>query len=375
MRRFLAALLALLLVASPVDAGTISLLHAGTGSPAAPSGYTGPGDVVSSATGFYSCSRGYSAAYSTGSNKGCNLRRASDNTTQDINILSNGDFDTASANSFAGTDATCQGSTTGLSVTIAFTSCSATPKAADTVTGSGISQPEYLTACGSFVGGAGSCTLTTAQNIGVAETVTMQVALFVTEAYDQSGNTFHVTQGTAATQPQWLPSCISSKPCFRFLGSQLLFDATTADLAQPNTVTAVAQRTGAFTSTSVIIGSGISGGQNSAMGGLNSTNTLYEYNNGSTVSVTASDSVTHAYAAVFNGASSALVVDGVNTNETVGSLAFFSGVFIGNVASGGGQQFTGDVEEAGLWGSAFNGTQKTNMCHNQFIYYGTATSC
>ena len=168
------------LIASVLLCGNMALR-----APPAPT-YTGPGDIVASATAWYGL-RGYNAAYATGSNKSINVRRASDNTTQDILILSNGNLDIASANTFAGTDATCQGSTTGLSVTIAFTSCSATPKAGDTVTGTGISQPEYLTACGTFTAGAGSCTLTTAQNIGVAETVTMQVAMFVTKAYDQSG--------------------------------------------------------------------------------------------------------------------------------------------------------------------------------------------
>lgn len=366
MRRFLAALLALLLAGFPADAGTLLLLGAGVATPAAPAGYTGPGDVVASATAFYSCSRGYSAAYSTGSNKGCNLRRASDNTTQDINILSNGNFDTASANTFAGIDATCQGSTSGLSTTIAFTSCSATPKAADTVTGSGISQPEYLTACGSFVGGAGSCTLTTAQNIGVAETVTMQVALFATEVYDQSGNAKHVTQATAGNQPQWIPSLFTSLPGLIFNGSQWLTGSINS-VSQPFTFSSVRERTGSFSSITTAIGWG------QANSGWNNAANQVGGWCGSQQGATASDNVFHALQEVCNGASGVYSVDNTETTLNFGGNASDTTVALGENA--GSQFVIGAILEGGLWPAGFSGAQRTNMCHNQFLYYGTATSC
>jgi hypothetical protein len=61
--------------------------------------YTGPGDVVSGATAWYGL-RAYNAAYATGSNKAINVRRASDNATSDINILSTGALDVATASTF-----------------------------------------------------------------------------------------------------------------------------------------------------------------------------------------------------------------------------------------------------------------------------------
>lgn len=373
MHRSLVALLALLLAASPVDAGTLLLLGAGVATPAAPSAYTGPGDVVSGASAWYSCSRGYSTAYSTGSNNGCNLRRASDNTTQDIVILSNGNFDVVSANTFAGTDATCQGSTTGLSVTIAFTSCSATPKAADTVTGSGISQPEYLTACGSFVGGAGSCTLTTAQNIGVAETVTMQVALYVTEAYDQSGNTNHMLQATAANQPQWLPNCVNSVPCMSTSpgGTVQLAAASFATGTQPMTFSGVAERFG-NTTTENDLYFAFSGGGNATSIFYLGVNTFKEFAGSSSAGVTASDNAWHSLQGTFNGTSSQLSIDGTATtvNPSTGGSQTPSVLF--NKANNQSLY----MPEAGIWNSlAFSGTQLTNMCHNEFTYYATATSC
>ncbi len=61
--------------------------------------YTGPGDIVSGAWGWYGL-RAYNAAYATGSNKGVKLYRTSDTTQQDINILSTGAVDSSSASTF-----------------------------------------------------------------------------------------------------------------------------------------------------------------------------------------------------------------------------------------------------------------------------------
>jgi hypothetical protein len=61
--------------------------------------YVGPGDIASGATAWYGL-RAYNAAYATGSNPAAIIRRASDNTTATINILSTGAFDTATAVTF-----------------------------------------------------------------------------------------------------------------------------------------------------------------------------------------------------------------------------------------------------------------------------------
>jgi hypothetical protein len=61
--------------------------------------YTGPGNVVSGATAWWGL-RGYNAAVSNGVTKSVNIRRASDNSTQDFVILSNGNLDTASIATF-----------------------------------------------------------------------------------------------------------------------------------------------------------------------------------------------------------------------------------------------------------------------------------
>jgi hypothetical protein len=66
--------------------------------------YVGPGNLVSGATAWWGL-RGYSSSYSTGSNPAALIRRASDGTTATINILSIGQFDVATAQTF------CSGTT------------------------------------------------------------------------------------------------------------------------------------------------------------------------------------------------------------------------------------------------------------------------
>lgn len=84
---------------------TSSMLLMGCGketTTAPPAPYTGPGDVVASAV-YWGGLRGYNTAVTaTGTQKAVNVRRSSDNTTQDIVILTTGALDIASATTFAG---------------------------------------------------------------------------------------------------------------------------------------------------------------------------------------------------------------------------------------------------------------------------------
>lgn len=60
--------------------------------------YTGPGDIVSGASAWWSCAFSYSAAYATGTNNACDLvDSATGLTTYTMKILSNGKADTAGA--------------------------------------------------------------------------------------------------------------------------------------------------------------------------------------------------------------------------------------------------------------------------------------
>jgi hypothetical protein len=332
-----------------------------------PVSYVGPGDIVSGATAWYGL-RAYNAAYAAGANNAINIRRASDNTTTNIVILANGKLDIATANTFAGKDATCQGSTTGLSTTIAFTSCSSTPNALDTVSGGGFIQPAYLVSCGSFVAGAGTCTLNVAQNIAVAETITMQVAMFVTEMYDQTGNSNHVTQGTAAKQPALIPSCIGSLPCVGFVrtSTQILFSSTTPGATQPITIVTVNEPTANDTNQKdyfTIVGD--------TEVGYVGTNLSTCYSGNFVNTVAAQVNQFHALNTVVNNTSTVVAVDGVESTINCGVGNPTGAIGVGGYGNGSSNPFQGNIAEAGMWSNdAFTGPQRASMCKNQQAYYG-----
>lgn len=336
--------------------------------------YTGPIDAVgTAATAAYSCSRAPRAAVV--SSNACILRRASDSTSQTINYLANGNFDVASANTFAGTDATCQGSTTGSSTTIAFTSCSSTPHVGSTLTGTGITQPSYIASCGAFGAGAGSCTLNIAQNIAVAETVAMQYGLYASTLYDGSGGTNNATQSTAGSQPQWFPNCgstVNSKPCLYFNGSQSM--TATVAMAASTTWTGVVERTNVAASQQGYTGN-FSGGGAAAIGFTNAANTALLYNGSANVTATANDNVLHSFQDVANNSTGEIYVDGTGTTGSPG--AGVTGTSIGIASIGGTtQQLFGYIGEVINWSNlAFSAAQAGNECHNQRLYYITGGSC
>lgn len=86
-----------LLIAGGANA-QLALTGAGKTKVTAPT-YSGPGDQVSGATAWWGL-RGYTAAFSTGTNNAINIRRASDNATTNIVILSSGALDVSTATTF-----------------------------------------------------------------------------------------------------------------------------------------------------------------------------------------------------------------------------------------------------------------------------------
>ena len=357
--RFVLALV-LALVSCQVDAQSVMFPGPGLGVSVA-AAYTGPGDVVSGALGWWGL-RAYNMAYATGSNNAANIRRASDNSTTNIVILSSGAFDIATANTFAGTDATCSGSTSGSSKTIAFTGCSSTPTANDTVSGSGITQPSLIVGCGTFVAGAGSCTLNAAQNISVAETVTMQVAIYVTELNDQTGTGNNLTQGTNASQPQLLPTCSTGLPCFYFPTSATYYLTTSISQVQPFSFVLYGIRIANFTTYQNVFGSG------PLIGWNNFANQMQLYC-GTDTAISATDSAWHAGVGVCNGLSTTLYVD-AGTNTGSGGTALSGTFSLGAARGSGSSPFQGgEIEEAGLYGSAISSGNASSLISNMQAYW------
>lgn len=265
--------------------------------------YTGPGDIVSGAS-FWFGLRAYNAAYATGSNKSANIRRASDNTTQDINILSSGNFDTSTASTF----------------------CNAT-----------------------------SC--------------------FITKLYDQTGNARNVSQATAADQPQLSFSCIGSLPCAVFPGSGVALGGVNCPVVTGVSDSAVSIRTSAFTSQGNIIS--CHAANNVLLAWWTTSGTITNFGGGTQIIATASNSVWHTIQAVYTSTTNAGVVnvDGTETTGTPGGGPSGSGLSIGNDALGGSVYLNGDLTEVGRWPLLFTSGNRSSLCHNQHVYWGTPTSC
>jgi hypothetical protein len=193
----------------------------------------------------------------------------------------------------------------------------------------------------------------------------------VKQIYDQTATANHATCSSAATCPTLTFNCIGTLPCLTFAGNQPMNTGAAATYTSPATVSWVANRTGATSSFGGIFGSnvgtldnGYSAATNTGRMGFNSTDATF----------TLSDNATHAVQLIENGASSTANVDNTTTATTVGSGTLSA--ISTRIASFNGLKFTGTIMEVGIWSTVgFSSTNQTNMCHNQFAYWGTVTSC
>jgi hypothetical protein len=336
----------------------------------ATSSYTGPGDIVSGAN-FHIGLWGYNGAYATGSNNCLKVRRASDNTTQNIVILTTGLVDIATANTFAGTDFTATGGTATGATSLALTGCSSTPTVGDTITAAvatgSLVQPCYITAVGTFTGGAGTVTLNKAQTCTLTSVVG-QVGLFITELYDQTGNGINFTQATAGSQPQLLPlgGTLATLPYISFIGG--FMSATLTSVNNPFFLSIVGDMINNSLGQATFFNYG-----NTYAGNLLyevGTNTTAMYCNAGTTlySATMSWNAWHALQYVFNGASpaSSINVDGTQTTggSSGGSSGYSgTGLTLGAWQGGSNQLFGGEAEIT-LWPINPSGTQLSNLLVN-----------
>ena len=346
--------------------------------------YQGPCDLITSPKVVWGL-RAMCSAYATGSNPGVTVRRASDNTTQNINILSSGALDMASANTFAGTDATA--SCTIATTTATCTGASSTPHVGSTITGSGVTNPCRATAVGTFTGGAGTVTVagTTGAapcgTIGSATTLTFQYGLFVSKIFDQSGNGNICTtlvhcdaaQATNANQPQLLPNCFGALPCMftSSAGQQLATPQVSTGGSAPFTIESVYLRIGtggSFTDAIQI-------GAQAEIGPSATAANAYIYSGGSAGNCSAADNASHVLQGVMAAAgNSTCNVDNTATSLSVGNDNISNGQVI-TIMGGTNGTMNGYWTEGGLWFVGFNSTQQTQLCHNAFSYWGTSVSC
>lgn len=289
-------------------AGQSGLLLLGVGLPAvAVSSYTGPIDIVASPTALYSLRAGSAAIAAAGTQNIVDLRRASDNATCTATIAASGGA---------------------LDLTVG------TPCGGSTVT--------------AWIGASSA---------------------LVSKWYDQSGNGNHASQATAANQPQLsLSAGPASLPAVLFAGSHYLQGGATSWTSNPpgNTYSAIASRTGAFTTQQDIIANSLGSGPELWFG--TSANTV---GNQGTSTASATDNAFHAIQGVINSSVGALYVDGASTASTgsqVNNLA--RPLVLGANSSGTGRQLTGSIFEAGLWILASSAGQQAAMNTNQHAIGG-----
>lgn len=322
--------------------------------------YSGPADVVASPTVAF-LPRGVSGAYSTGSNPAMTIRGVGTGaSTQVVNILSNGNLDISTANSFAGVDATA--TCTIASTTMTCASASSTPHQFSTITGAGITQPCYASSVGTFAGGAGTVTVpTTCGTVSVGVATAFQYGMFLTAYNDQSGGGHNAAQAASGNQPQLLPAGINGLPAV-WCPPGASMSATT-----PST------NTGSWA---------IVGGRNASPSGndyfelstasfiyLSSAGVLNAYMGSNATLTGVTDGVMHAIQIVLNGVSSYLAADGsLSATQDAGSNAAGTALNICFSASSDGVMLGDLVEWTGV---AFTPTQAGNIRTNQKTFWGT----
>lgn len=199
--------------------------------------------------------------------------------------------------------------------------------------------------------------------------------------YDQSGNTncsgtaCDLTQATNSKRALFIPNCLGSLPCAAFsaAGAQEYFSANNITaLAQPLSISSVVIFTAS--PTGLIMSDSSFNFQKAIAGSFN----LRMY--AGTIRDTAiSASTSHIIQSVYNGASSAINIDGtrtaLSTPGTAGLATVAAGKWSIGSAGSGAANYTGRLTETGAWGVAFSSGDETAVCHNQFLFWGTATSC
>jgi hypothetical protein len=199
--------------------------------------------------------------------------------------------------------------------------------------------------------------------------------------YDQSGANqctgsipCDLTHATEAQRPTLTISGINSKLTGNFSGSQHLFNAagvSITSVSQPYTMNAVFKRTSA--TVGILFGS--IGGAGTAIGGWSGAD-QFAVSSSSFVQVNSiTDNTPHSaqFVSVNPDTGSTLNIDGSSTPTAAGTGAFSGTVVAGDDTFS--DFWVGQFTEFGIWPSAFNSTQQTNMCNNLKTYYNLSGTC
>ena len=339
-----------------------------------PATYTGPGDIVASATAWYGL-RAYSAAVAaTGASQHVvDLRRASDNATCTANLdaSSTGTLDLTVGTPCSGSTVTAwtnnASSCTGAiaSTTLTVSSCTAGNLAVGLlIADANITAGTVITALGTGSGGAGTYTVSPSQTAASA-VFTSPAWAYVSKAYDQSGGNAcsaapcNATQATAADQPLLLLNCNGSLPCISAATTQWLGTAVTPPtVSSPGSMSGVAYGRGGY----------LAGAGNTFLA-IQFSSTQVSAGRAPNISVNVTNNVLHALNLAGSTTTSAELFN-VDGATTTGTGTFTSSNTYGWM-SGTGSVFStllGITMEAGFWGGTlFTSGNLSSLCHNQFV--------
>lgn len=343
--------------------------------------YSGPGDVVSGASAWYSVARAYSNAAALAGVNAMIVRaqvgtNAGNFTT--VKVLNNGLVDGPAANAWGGIDVKSMSCTSAVN-TLTCTGASSTPHTFDTFTGAGVTQPCWSTATGTFTGGAGTITTGGAGCGTIASPVTMvaQGGVFVSTLYDQTGGNAcgsaacDLVQATNGDQPEWLPYCANggTLPC-------LVTSAAAVKLVSANNFTPNA----ALEVSLVAVANEVVGTGSASLIQENGNNNYLEHrasiaNSWSAVMGnaagpigTANDGVWHIGTTVGQAGASATIIN-IDGTETVGTRTPNNTAGTPSIAGAGSTTLL--WSEGGFWDNlVFTPTQRTNQCGNAAAAYG-----
>lgn len=274
---------------------------AGLGSPSSSSsgggGYQGPGDIISGAQGFWSCTVAYNAAYAAAGGNACLLVDAA---------------------------------THAISYTMTFLS----------------------TGYANFAGAAASSACT--------------IACDVKEAYDQSGNANHMTNSSGSTFAIGMSFSVLG-PCGVAVGTgggSFLENTSLTNAAQPFSISAVVNRTGATTTKAGIWG-GI-GGTAASFGYVGSANGGLFAAATTNLTRAVNDNTFVSTQVLFNNTSSSVSANGTTSSGTTGTATGTGGYYLG--VDQNDNSYTGDLMLFGLWPSNISSsfaalnTQHRSLC-------------
>lgn len=192
----------------------------------------------------------------------------------------------------------------------------------------------------------------------------------VSKVYDQPGGN-HVVQATDAARPEFVFDGGHGLPCMRFAGAQELVGISNLSSIAATTQSAVAHRTGNFSSNGAILGSN---GFDTLLFYPGAVDIVSIYAGTALGFLFALDVSWHAINGVYTagGVGSSVTVDGVTQSGDIGSNTFGGTTTPPHIGNGAGAGFflIGDVSEVEVRSINADGTQLANLDANQRAYWG-----